>query len=107
MKKLDGSFEYLELSVPKVFKDSNWKLPNQVGSWECSLSRFDKKNYTYSRMSLHCISKENENIHLTSMIDCNNRNRKNNELGVLYPKTIKDDKSVPFPNTVIYLKCEL
>ena len=46
MKKLYGSFEYLELSVPKVFKDSNWKLPNQVGSWECSLSRFDKKNYT-------------------------------------------------------------
>ena len=59
MKKSDGSIEYLELSVPKVFKDSNWKLPNQVGSWECSLSRFDKKNYTYSRMSLHCISKEN------------------------------------------------
>ena len=43
MKKSDGSFEYLELSFPKVFKDSNWKLPNQVGSWECSLSRFDKK----------------------------------------------------------------
>ena len=107
MKKSDGRIEYLELSVPKVFKDSNWKLPNQVGSWECSLSRFDKKNYTYSRMSLHCISKENENIQLTSMIDCNNRNRKNNELGVLYPKTIKDDKSVPFPNTVIVLKCEI
>ena len=98
MKKPDGSYEFVELSVPIV--EGLWKLPNQVGSWECSLRRFDSKNYTYSSMSLHCISKENENIHLTSMIDCNNRNRKNNSLGVNYPKTIKDDESVP-------LECEL
>ena len=32
MKKSDGSYEFLELSVPKVFKDGIWKLPNQVGS---------------------------------------------------------------------------
>ena len=44
MKKSDGSIEFIEMSVPKV--KGMWKLPNQVGSWECSLSRFDKKNYT-------------------------------------------------------------
>ena len=105
MKKSDGSIEFLEVSVPKV--KGMWKLPNQVGSWECSLRRFDSKNYTYSSMSLHCISKENENIHLQSTIECNTSGRENNELDIHYPKTIKDDKSVPFPNTVIVLKCEI
>ena len=109
MKKSDGSYEFVELSVPNIGGSNvtNWELPNQVGSWKCGLTRFDSKQFNYSNMSLDCISKENENIHLHSSIECNNRNRKNNELGVLNPKTIKDDKSVPFPNTVIYLKCEL
>ena len=61
-------------------------------------------------MSLHFFSKENENVLLTSEIECNTRSRKNNELGVVYPKTIKKDKdpkSITYPNTIIYLKCEL
>ena len=105
MKKSDGSIEFLEVSVPKV--KGMWKLPNQVGSWKCYLSRYDSKQFTYSNMSLDCISKENENIHLQSTIECNTRGRENNELDIHYPKTIKDDKSVPFPNTVIVLKCEV
>ena len=45
MKKSDGSIEFLEVSVPKV--KGMWKLPNQVGSWRCSLSKFDSKNLTH------------------------------------------------------------
>ena len=88
MKKSDGSYEFVELSVPKV--KGMWKLPNQVGSWECYMSRIESK--TFSTMSLDCISKENEIIHLQSSIECNNRNRKNNELTINYPKTIKNNK---------------
>ena len=105
MKKSDGSIEFIEMSVPKV--KGMWKLPNQVGSWKCYLSRYDSKQFTYSNMSLDCISKENENIHLQSTIECNMKNRQKNELGIHYPKTIKKDKSVPYPNTIIVLKCEL
>ena len=104
MKKSDGSIEFIEMSVPEVIKGF-WTLPHQVGSWECYMGRIESK--TFSNMSLDCISKENENIHLQSTIECNTRGRENNELDIHYPKTIKDDKSVPFPNTVIYLKCEL
>ena len=108
MKKSDGSYEFVELSVPfdRNFLVS-WELPNQVGSWKCYLSRYDSKQFTYSNMSLDCISKENENIHLQSTIGCNTRGRENNELDIHYPKTIKDDKSVPYPNTIIVLKCEV
>ena len=43
MKKSDGSYEFVELTVPKF--EGSWELPNQVGSWECwlSRSRFDSK----------------------------------------------------------------
>ena len=58
-------------------------------------------------MSLHCRSKEDENILLTSVIDCNTRSRKNNELGVVYPKTIKNDESIPIQRTIVTHKCEL
>ena len=109
MKKSDGSIEYLELSVPKVFKDATWKLPKQAGSWECSLSgrNHTRGEHLYSSMSLHCHSREDKNILLTSEIGCNTRNRKNNELGVVYPKTIKNDESIPIRRTVVRLKCEL
>ena len=103
MKKSDGSIEFIEMSVPKV--KGMWKLPNQVGSWECYMGRIESK--TFSTMSLDCISKENEIIHLQSSIECNNRNRKNNELTINYPKTIKNNKSVSYPNTVIVLRCEV
>ena len=108
MKKSDGSYEFVELTVP-MFK-GRWELPNQVESWRCSLSRFDSKNLTHKQYVFELFSKENENIHLHSSIDCNNRNRQNNVLGVNYPKTIKKDKdpkSITYPNTIIVLKCEL
>lgn len=104
MKKSDGSYEFLEVSVPKV--KGMWKLPNQVGSWKCYLSTYDSKQFNRSKMSLDCISKENEKIHLLSEIECNMKNRQMNELNIHYPKTIKKDKSVPYPNTIIILKCE-
>ena len=69
------------------------------------MGRIESK--TFSKMSLDCISKENEIIHLQSTIECNNRNRKNNELTINYPKTIKNNKSVSYPNTVIVLRCEV
>ena len=55
MEKSDGSYEILEVSVPKV--KGMWKLPNQVGSWKCYSSRYDSKQFTYSKMSLDCNSK--------------------------------------------------
>ena len=108
MEKSDGSYEILEVSVPKV--KGMWKLPNQVGSWKCYSSRYDSKQFTYNKMSLDCISKENENIHLQSTIGCNMKNRQKNELDIHYPKTIKKDKdpkSITYQNTVIVLKLEL
>ena len=108
MKKSDGSYEFGKLTVPMF--EGSWELPNQLGSWRGPLSRFDSKNLTHSSMSLHFFSKENENVLLTSEIECNTRSRKNNELGVVYPKTIKKDKdpkSITYQNTVIVLKLEL
>ena len=79
--------------------------------WVLKKLYFSSNNciFTFSKSSmfLHCRSKEDENILLTSVINCNNRGRKNNELSILYPKTIKNNKSVSYPNTVIILKCEI
>ena len=110
MKKSDGSYEFVELSVPfdRNFLVS-WELPNQVGSWKCSLNGYNTTigEHHNSSMSLQCHLKGDETNFLTSTIDCNNRGRKNNELSILYPKTIKNNKSVSYPNTVIILKCEI
>ena len=92
MKKSDGSYEFVELSVPRKKRNVFWELPNQVGSWKCGLTRIDSKQFNYSNMSLDCISKENENIHLQSTIGCNMKIRQKNELDIHYPKTIKKDK---------------
>ena len=100
MKKSDGSIEFLEVSVPKV--KGMWKLPNQVGGWECYMSRIESK--TFSNMSLDCISKENGIIHLQSIIQCNTSSRKNNELRINYPSTIKKYTST---NTIIVVNCEV
>ncbi len=109
MKKSDGSIEFIEMSVPISVIKGFWTLPHQVGSWECSLS--GNKNtmgeHLYSSMSLNCRSREDKNIHLTSVIGCNTRSRKNNELGVVYPKTIKNDESIPIRRTIVTLKCNL
>ena len=55
MKKSDGSFEYLELSVPKVIKGL-WELPNLEGNWTCWLDRNDYE--THSNVGLQCRSKK-------------------------------------------------
>ena len=57
-------------------------------------------------MSLHCHSKEDENILLTSMIECRRGDTEKNELSVLYPKTIKNDESMTIP-TIVKLQCKL
>ena len=47
-------------------------------------------------------------ILLTSKIECNIRSRKNNELVVVYPKTIKNNKNSKnntYPETIVTLKC--
>jgi|TARA_B110000263_G_scaffold33011_1_gene25052 hypothetical protein len=109
MEKSDVRYDTVKLSVPKVIKGF-WTLPNQVGIWKCSLSRYDDNEYGSSSVSLHCRSKEDRTILLTSKIECNSRGRKNNELGVVYPKTIKNDKkskNITYPETIVILKCEL
>ena len=113
MKKSDGSYEFVELSVPLI-EGGFWELPNQVGSWKCVLRRYEPKQFVYSQMSLHCRSKikdeqvrkgiieENETISLLSKIKCDNKDTKKNELGVNF-----DSHSKGIPNTVIILKCSL
>ena len=97
MKKSDGSYEFVELSVPIV--KYGWELPNQVGSWICMLTRRDPEQFNYSYVSLQCRSKKNETILLTSHIECNEDTKKN-ELGVNYSSHSKG-----IPNTIIILKC--
>ena len=106
MKKSDGSIEYLELSVPKIKGFMNWKFPHQVKSWKCYLSKFNDK-YDRSQMNLHCHSKEDGSILLTSTIECNRGDTKKNKLSVVYPKTIKNDESIPIQRTIVTLECEL
>ena len=100
MKKSDGSYEFVELSVPIV--EGLWKLPNQVGSWICGLDRRDDDTkYGTSEVSLQCHLKKNKPWNtLTSMIRCNMENTKSNWLGVNYPSESKD-----IPNIVVVLKC--
>ena len=105
MKQSDVRYDTVILSVPKVIK-SFWTLPNQVGIWKCSLSRYD--DYGSSSVSLDCRSREDETILLTSKIECNIRGSKNNELVVVYPKTIKNNKNSKnntYPETIVTLKC--
>ena len=45
MKKSDGSYEYVELSVPLV--EGIWNLPNQGGDWLCNVSRIDLDTYKW------------------------------------------------------------
>ena len=111
MKQSDIRYDTVISSVPKVIK-SFWTLPNQVGIWKCSLSRYDDNDHSSSSssVSLHCRSKEDETILLTSKIECNTRGRKNNELVVVYPKTIKNNKNsknFTYPETIVTLKCGL
>jgi len=40
MKQSDLRYDTVILYVPKVIK-SFWTLPNQVGIWKCSLSRYN------------------------------------------------------------------
>ena len=90
------------LSVPKVIKGL-WKLPNLQGNWTCWLDRNDYE--THSNVSLQCRSKENELIVLHSEIQCNTRNRQKNELGIVYPKSIKNDENIG--KTIIDIECEV
>ena len=106
MKQSDVKYDTVILSVPKVIK-SFWTLPNQVGIWKCSLSRYDDDDGS-SSVSLDCRSREDKTILLTSKIECNMRGRKNNELVVVYPKTIKNNKNSKnntYPETIVTLKC--
>ena len=107
MKQSDVRYDTVILSVPKVIKRF-WTLPNQVGIWKCSLSRYDDDFYGSSSVSLDCRSREDETILLTSKIEGNIRGRKNNELVVIYPKTIKNNKNSKnntYPETIVTLKC--
>ena len=59
---------------------------------------------------LNCRSKEDGTSLLTSKIECNTRARKNNELGGVYPKTIRNDKkskNITYPEIIVTLKCEV
>ena len=106
MKQSDVRYDTVILSVPKVIKNF-WTLPNQVGIWKCSLSRYDDDDGS-SSVSLDCRSREDKTILLTSKIECNMRGRKNNELVVVYPKTIKNNKNSKnntYPETIVTLKC--
>ena len=94
--------KFVTLSVPKVMKGL-WKLPNLQGNWACWLGRNDYE--THSNVGLQCRSKENELIVLHSEIQCNTRNRKKNELGVVYPKSINNDENIG--KTIIDIECEL
>ena len=64
--RTDGSYEYVELSVPIV--KYGWELPNQVGSWKCILTRRDRVQSNSSYVSLQCRSKIYETILLTAPI---------------------------------------
>ena len=99
MKKSDGSYEGVELSVPIV--KYGWELPNQVGSWICNVNRRDYDSHTSGSLQCH-LKKDVPWKMLTSQIKCDMRNTKSNNLGVNYPS---DTKGVP--NTIIILKCKL
>ena len=94
--------KFVTLSVPKVMKVL-WKLPNLQGNWACWLGRNDYE--THSNVGLQCRSKENELIVLHSDIQCNTSNRLKNELGVVYPRSIKNDENIG--KTVIVIECEV
>ena len=90
------------LSVPKAI-NGLWPLPNLQGNWTCWLDRNDYE--THSNVGLQCRSKENELIVLHSEIQCNTRNRQKNELGIVYPKSIKNDENIG--KTIIDIECEV
>ena len=90
------------LSVPKAIKGL-WKIPNLQGNWICWLGRNDYESH--SNVGLRCRSKENALIVLHSKIQCNTRNRQRNELGVVYPGSIKNDENIG--KTVIVIECGL
>ena len=96
MRKSDGSFENVTLSVPIV--ERSWELPNQVGSWKCSVDRRDYVTHTTGSLQCHL---KDYTTPLTSFIRCNKRNTKTNYLAVNYPSVSKE-----IPNTVIFLRCE-
>ena len=100
MKKSDGSYEFVELTVPLV-EGGFWELPNQMGDWICTVHRRDYD--THTGVSLHCNSKKDKPWKtFTSMTKCNRENTKSNWLGVNYPS---DSKGIP--DTVIVLRCNL
>ena len=99
--KLNG-IKSVTLSVPKVIKGL-WKIPNLKGNWTCWLGRNDYE--THSNVGLQCRSKENKLIVLYSEIQCNKKNRQKNKLGVVYPRSIKNDENIG--KTVIFIVCEL
>ena len=100
MKKSDGSYEFVELTVPLV-EGGFWELPNQMGDWICRFHRSDFSSHTGG--SLHCNSKKDEPWKtFTSMIKCDRENTKSNWIGVNYPS---DTKGVP--PTVVTLRCRL
>ena len=94
--------KFVTLSVPKVMKVL-WKLPNLQGNWACWLDRNDYE--THSNVGLQCRSIENELIVLHSDIQCNTSNRLKNELGVVYPRSIKNDANIG--KIVIVIECEV
>ena len=90
------------LSVPKVIKGL-WEIPHLQGNWACWLGRNDYEKH--SIVGLQCRSKENELIVLHSEIQCNTVNRQKNELGVVYPRSIKNDENIG--KTVFVIECKL
>ena len=108
MKKQDGSDEYLTVPISKDLLFGVFEFPNQVGNWNCSTHRRDKEKegHIYSRMSLRCISKENEIIRLMSTIECNTKDTKKNEMWVSYPKSVNKEYHYSW-DTLIVLRCEV
>ena len=102
MRKSDGSYENLELSV--IFAEGSWELPNQVGSWKYSVDRHDYDTHTSGSLDYHLKDSKKGILPtlLTTIINCNMRNTKSNYLGVKYPSISADN-----PNAVIVLDCRL
>ncbi len=86
--KTNGDIEFVTVSIPN---ESVWEIPYLAGKWRCSTDMYNsndalaKINYFYSRVSLQCFLKENENVRIISEIGCDNgyiRDTKENSMNV-------------------------
>ena len=71
MTKPNGDIEFVTVSIPD---ESIWEIPYLAGKWRCTTNMYNsdnalaKNNYFYSKVSLQCFLKENEDVSITSEI---------------------------------------